>query len=70
MPSDVSEWSSPSLFGAWPSHPALQIAPSLIDSENSSFHQQRQPSHADGMGVMQIRHHRGVLPEFVPASMA
>ena len=37
----------------------LQMAPSLIDSENSSSINSDQPLHADGMGIMQIHHHRG-----------
>ena len=35
------------------------MAPSLIASENSSSINSDQPFHADGMGVMQIHHHRG-----------
>jgi hypothetical protein len=37
----------------------LQIAPSLIDSENSSSISNASRSHADGMGVMQIHRHGG-----------
>ena len=45
----------------WLAGPGQDVADrALTDRQREQFvHQQRQPFHADGMGVMQIHHHRG-----------